>query len=167
MYWRQSMISFMISMCAHVWYHTQRKCYDFMIWMLLYHVQKSYYIKCTWNIYDIMTKGVISYMITDMISSFCFIWYWVYLWYHTFSYDIITISYTWYYAWYCSMILRDRFHDIFFANYIVNKTIWCYVYLKIRWYHKKVYDICHSWWSWWNGTLASFSTSATWSRTYV
>jgi len=131
------MISFMISMCAHVWYHTQRKCYDFMIWMLLYHVQKSYYIKCTWNIYDIMTKGVISYMITDMISSFYFIWYWVYLWYHTFSYDIITISYTWYYAWYCSMILRDRFHDIFFANYIVNKTIWCYVYLKIRWYHKK------------------------------
>ena len=26
---------------------------------------------------------------------------------------------------------------------------------------------CHSWWSWWNGTLASFSTSATWCRTYV
>ena len=43
---------------------------------------KSYYIKSTWNIYDIITEGMISYMITDMISSFYFIWYWVYLWYH-------------------------------------------------------------------------------------
>ncbi len=32
MYRRQSMISLLISMCAHVWYHTQRKCYDIMIW---------------------------------------------------------------------------------------------------------------------------------------
>ncbi len=26
---------------------------------------------------------------------------------------------------------------------------------------------CHSRWSWWNGTLPSFSTSATWCRTYA
>ena len=69
---RQSMISFMIS-----WYDA------------IISYTKSYYIKSTWNIYDIITEGMISYMITDMISSFYFIWYWAYLWYHTFIYDII------------------------------------------------------------------------------
>ncbi len=40
-------------------------CYDAII-----SYTKSYYIKCTCNIYDIITEGMISYMITDMISSF-------------------------------------------------------------------------------------------------
>ena len=83
-----------------LWYHLWYQCvlmYDIIpnaIVMISWYdaiisYTKSYYIKCTWNIYDIITEGMISYMITDMISSFYFIWYWVYLWYHTFSYDII------------------------------------------------------------------------------
>ncbi len=69
--------SYMISYPTQVlWYHEMNAIISYT---------KSYHIKCTWNIYDIMTKG----MITDMLSIFYFIWYWVYLWDHTFSYDII------------------------------------------------------------------------------
>ncbi len=77
---------------------------------------KSYNIKCTWHLHDIIKKHIISYMMTGMISSFHFIWYWHYLWYHAFSDGIIlSIIYmiscmilqcdimlqnSWYYKWY-------------------------------------------------------------------
>jgi hypothetical protein len=96
----KTMIIYVIS-----WY----ECYDIMY--------KVIYIKCTWHLYDIITKHLISWMIKSMISSFHFIWYSDYLWYHTFSNDIThniiyVISY---------MILE---YDIMLHN------SWCY-----KWYH--------------------------------
>ncbi len=130
-----------INVCScMISYPTQVLWYHDMNAMISY--TKSYNIKCTWNIYDIITKGMISYMITGMISSFSVIWYWVYLWYHTCSYDII---YNIIYMIWCMIlqydILRDRIHHI--ANDITYKIIWYYVYFKIPWYHKKMYDIIY------------------------
>ncbi len=93
-----------------LWYHDMNAMMSYT---------KSYNIKCTWNIYDIITKGMISYMITGKISIFHFIWYWFYLWYHTCSCDIIyTFIYmilcmilqydiTWHNSWYCRWCLTQ------------------------------------------------------------
>jgi hypothetical protein len=123
---RQSVMSFM----------TRISWYDAII-----SYTKSYYIKSTWNIYDIITEVMISYMITDMISSFNFIWYWSYLWYHTFFYDIINNII---YMILCMILQydrRDRLHDI--ANDIIDNIIWYEVYWKIQWCHRKLYDIIY------------------------
>ncbi len=69
-------IMYDINVCScMISYPTQMLWYHDMNAMISY--TKSNNIKCTSNLYDFITKGMISYMITDMISSFYFIWYWV------------------------------------------------------------------------------------------
>jgi hypothetical protein len=68
------------------------------------------------------------------------------------------------------MILRDRFHDI--ANDIIYEIIWYYVYLKLRWYHRKMYDIIYDIYQPQNIydiivlTMISYAISYLWYHTY-
>ncbi len=136
-------IMYDINVCScMISYPTQVLWYHDMNAMISY--TKSYNIKCAWNKYDIIAKGMISYMITGMTSIFCLIWYW--FWYHACSFDIMyNIIYT-----ILCMILQ--YYDITWQNswyckwyHIQNQMILCdnVCAWKFLWYHKKMYDIIY------------------------